>query len=159
MAYKVFFSHSVQDKQWVKMITKDLVNIGINVYLFQYDVQAGNYHADKVKRAIKECDSFMVLITKSSQSSQYVQQEIGAASGLEKPIVPLVETGIESSKLAMLEGREYIEFDHSKPYESMQKISSFLSQDRHVKERNRNIGLGIIAGTVLWALLAGKEGE
>lgn len=78
-----------------------------------------------------------------SQHSQYVHQEIGVAEGLNKLIVPLVEVGIDSNRLAMLESREYIPFDKHNPYFTQANLIEFLKGKKTSKERSESIGLGI----------------
>ena len=55
----------------------------------------------------------MVFLTPNSEKSNYVHQEIGYAIRDNKPIIPLVEVGVSSEVLGLLEGRECIRFDRS----------------------------------------------
>jgi hypothetical protein len=83
------------------------------MYLFEDDQQPGEYIAQKLQSAIKRSDIMMVFLTLNSENSNYVHQEIGYAIRDNKPIIPLVEGGVSSQVLGMLEGKECIRFDRS----------------------------------------------
>jgi len=46
----------------------------------------------------------------------------------DKPIIPLVQTGIDKDCLAMLQGREYISFDFNNPISSLSKLEKYLKK-------------------------------
>ncbi len=68
----------------------------------------------------------MVLITTTSLNSAYVQQEVGIAHECGKPLVPIVEKGIDTRQLGILQGVEYLELDLERPAETMAKITASL---------------------------------
>jgi hypothetical protein len=78
MSYSVFLSHSGKDVQWAGWVKREAAIVGIDVYLFEHDSQPGRYIAEKVQQAIRFCDAVMVLFTRHSEVSPYVQQEIGS---------------------------------------------------------------------------------
>ncbi|MCK4631685.1 MAG: toll/interleukin-1 receptor domain-containing protein [candidate division Zixibacteria bacterium] len=157
MKYKVFFSHSVRDKDWVNWITRNLTGPDMQIWLSEYDIQPGEYITTKVEQNISDCDCFVVLLTKNSQQSVFVQNEIGCAQALKKPIVPLAESGIDKSRLGMLTGREYITFRKHQPYEALREVSNFLYRDKSIKERGQNIVIGGFLGLLFAALVLGDE--
>ena len=157
MNYKIFFSHSVRDKDWVQWISRNLTGPEMKVWLSEYDVQPGEYVTSKIERNISDCDCFVVLLTNNSQQSIFVQNEIGFAQGKGKTIVPLAEAGIHQAKLGMLTGREYVTFDKLRPYEALQTVNRFLQEDKNTIERNRNIFLGGFIGLLLASLIFGDE--
>ena len=83
------------------------------MYLFEDDQRPGEYVSQKLQQAVEKADVMLVFLTPNSERSNYVHQEIGYALRDRKPIIPLVEVGVASKVLAMLEGREYIPFDRS----------------------------------------------
>lgn len=52
-------------------------------------LSAGEDWLARLKTEIEECDIFVVLITSASLNSSFVLSELGAAWGLEKPILPV----------------------------------------------------------------------
>ncbi len=111
MSLDIFFSHGSADREWVQHITGSIENDDLHVYLFERDVRPGHSITEKVQHAIAACDIVIVLLTRRSRASAYVQQEIGFAEGKGKLVIPLVEKGIPARSLAMLAGREYVPFD------------------------------------------------
>ena len=134
MAAKIFLSHSAQDKAELDKIIETTKRLGFHLYLYEHDLQPGASVADKVKKEISESSLFVVLLTKKSQYSAYVQQEIGFAEGANKPIVPLVENGVKERNLAMLVGREYVEFDSSNPEKGVAKLRNYLTRHEGISK-------------------------
>lgn len=156
MPYKIFTRHSSADIDLVKWIKCNAENIGMDIYLFEYDIQPGMPITDKVKQAIQNSDIFVVLLTYNSQFSPYVQQEIGFAEASGKRIIPLVHPGIQKQALAMLEGREYIPFDFRKPEEALLVLLNYLQQLKTVKENEQAVLMGI-GGIIFLSLLFGGK--
>lgn len=109
----IFCSHSSKDASWIAPLKNVVESVGHSMYLFEDDQQSGEYVSQKLQRAIEKADVMLVFLTPNSEHSNYVHQEIGYAMRDRKPIIPLVEVGVSSQVLAMLEGREYIPFDRS----------------------------------------------
>lgn len=74
-----FMSHGSPDKPLVQKIGADLLAVGIDVFLDEWDIRLG----DSIRRAIdgglSDCTHFLVLITKSSIDRPWVNEEIDAA--------------------------------------------------------------------------------
>lgn len=156
MAYKIFLSHSSPDEDWVKWIAVNARGIGVDVYLYEHDVQPGMPIAEKIKQAIEDSDALVVLLTDNSQFSAYVQQEIGFAEASAKLIIPLVQPSISNQSLAMLEGREYIPFDFYNPNNALARLLTYLQQLKEAKENERAMlmGLGVL---IFLGWLFGRE--
>ncbi|MEE9233833.1 MAG: toll/interleukin-1 receptor domain-containing protein [Candidatus Acidoferrales bacterium] len=157
MAYRIFLSHSGTDKEWVKWIASNANNIGIHVYLYEHDPQPGTLIADKIKQAIQNSDALVVLLTRNSQFSPYVQQEIGFAEANRKRIIPLVQPGIQNQGLAMLEGREYIPFDFYNPQNALSTLLGYLQQLKKAKENEQAALMGLGALILLALALSGEQ--
>ena len=90
MAYNVFLSYSTKDMPLVNKIKNILEDAGIEVFVAEYSVPPGNKLNNSIISAIKKCDLFVLVWSKNSKSSEYVQQEIGIAKGNNKIILPIV---------------------------------------------------------------------
>jgi hypothetical protein len=108
---RLFLSHAAADADLAKTVVSLTTAAGLAVYIYEHDPQPGESVADKLKQRISECDAFLVLLTENSQTSAYVQHEVGFAVGIGKPVIPLVTPGFETRRMAMLAGREYIELN------------------------------------------------
>lgn len=157
MSYRIFMSHSAEDADWIKWISSNVRLLNIDTYLFEHDIQPGNPVADKIQGAIRNCDSMVVFLTVNSRFSPYVQQEIGYAEAFRKPIIPLVQRGLEERSLAMLSGREYIPFDYKNPTASLSKLTIHLQKQKQTKEVGEALTGLVLLAALGWAL--SKMGE
>jgi hypothetical protein len=95
VAYKVFVSYSTKDFPSVDALRKWLQLPGVECFVSEYAVAPGVALAPAIQGAIRGCDLFVVLWSKSAAQSEWVPQEIGIAHGCGKPILPFVlEDGI-----------------------------------------------------------------
>lgn len=122
-------------------------SLGISVYLAEHDPQPGTVLAEKVRAAIHRCQAVLALITTASISSAYVQQEIGIAHECGKPIIPVVEKGIDVRQLGVFQGVEYIELDLEAPAETMTKMTACL-QPMVLKQLSVNLNVVSISQPV-----------
>lgn len=129
----VFFSHSSADRGWVQHLAHQASTSGVGVYLAEHDVQPGLQLSDKVIRAIEGCNAMMVLISKNSLQSPYVQQEIGVARRAGKLIIPVLMDDVAGEDLGMLNGIEYIPLNPGTPGDALTRLSIAMSrlQDNH----------------------------
>jgi hypothetical protein len=155
MAYNVFLSHNEADRYLANWIFQDAQNIGVNVYIYEHDLQPGIQIADKIQQAIENTEALIVLLTRNSQYSPYVQQEIGFAQAKQKLVIPIVEAGVSQRCLAMLEGKEYIKMDSSNPQMALSSLQEYLQRLKESRETDQQFlyGLGAL---FLIALLSKK---
>jgi TIR domain-containing protein len=123
---EVFLSHSTDDLAHVALVKRQIEALGIEVYLAEHDPRPGTSIAAKVEQAMRRCHAVVVLITQTSINSAYVQQEVGLARAFGKPIVPIVELGVEKSRLGMLGEVEYLELDLTQPELALASVSASL---------------------------------
>src|SRR2546422_972197 len=149
MGLSVFFSHNVQDKGLVDSLNAEAEQGDINIYTSDGDVQAGEYVDKKIRERISASDALVVLLTARGVASPYVQQEIGVALALGKPVVPLVERGVEIHRLAMLQGREVIFFERENPTAVKPTLMGQLTGVLRNKNKDFLIGLGLVVVLIL----------
>jgi TIR domain len=128
MIGQVFLSHSTHDLVWAERLKASIEGMGVPVYLAEQDVRPGMNLAEKVTQAIDASEVVVVLISDNSVSASYVNHEIGCALKAKKVIIPLVQPGIESDKLGMLQGVEYIPFDFAHPHEGLARLRMALQR-------------------------------
>lgn len=87
---RVFFSYAAIDKGYALKLRK-LLSLRPNVQIFTTDMlSAGENWEAKLKKEIIVSDIFIVLLSPQSLESPWVMQLLGAAWGLQKPIIPVV---------------------------------------------------------------------
>ena len=150
MPYRVFISYSGEDSKRVAQVRKALTAVGVEVYTYEEDPRPGAQLAEKVKNEIKRTDAVVVLLSEKGSRSAWVHQEIGCAEMAGKLVVPLVESGTPESRLALLNGREYVPYDPDAPGMALSKLTGFLGAKAGAKLTGQAIA--VLAG-VLIALL------
>jgi hypothetical protein len=112
-----------------------------------HDLRPGRPLADKVRTAIQESDTVVVLLSHNSANAPYVHQEIGCALQAKKVAFPLVQPGVSRDSLAMLSGVEYIPFDFDQPATGRDGLVAALA--RLAQQQRQTQG---VDGTVLVVL-------
>jgi hypothetical protein len=123
---EVFLSHATADAEYVALVSRQIEALGIDVYLAEHDPKPGTSIAHKVEEALKRCGAVVVLVTSTSINSAYVQQEVGLARAHGKVIVPIIEKGVDRSRLGLLSEVEWLELDLSAPTEAMANVTASL---------------------------------
>ena len=87
---KIFISHSSRDRWIAQRLATDLQNLGLETFLDEKDLEAGDDLDSIIDTHLQRCDELLVLLSPSSVSSDWVLVEIGAAKALGKRIVPVL---------------------------------------------------------------------
>lgn len=111
---KVFISYAEADKSKVTTLQKviDKTNI-LSAIVIANNRQALIQLSEKVKNGIKDCDYFVPILTPNSISAQWINQEIGYATALNREIFPIVEHSV----IDVLKGFIHKQVDLSYSYE------------------------------------------
>lgn len=75
---KVFISHSYQDKKFVNQLTIRLTSDGIQVWTDEKELAIGDNIAEKINDAIGKTDYFIVVLSRNSVNSKWVNFELSA---------------------------------------------------------------------------------
>lgn len=92
--YRVFFSHAHKDRWIAKQCVRLIEETGagqVRVFLDEWEIEVGQSIPDSVRTNIEQCDEFVVLLSPYSKDRPWVLAEIGAAWGLQKPIMVIVD--------------------------------------------------------------------
>jgi hypothetical protein len=150
MTYNIFISYSTKDLEEAKKI-KDLISQipDARSFLAETNLLVGSL-SQSIITAIQECDLFVVLHSRNSQDSSYVQQEIGAARMSNKLIIPiLLDPGARPE--AMIQENGYLAFyDPTKKHEEMMKLYNYILKNSKQKANNQ-----VILGLAVLFVLAG----
>ncbi len=76
---KVFISYSSKDSSTAKNISEILRENGIEPWLAEEQILPGDIISDKIQKAIKGSEYFIVLLSQISLKSKWVSTELGAA--------------------------------------------------------------------------------
>jgi hypothetical protein len=86
--YRIFISHSSEDKDKVELIKNALESNGLKPF-YSASFEGGDNFFEMIEKYIAHSHIFLPLISESSSSRGWVHQEIGIANALHIPIVPV----------------------------------------------------------------------
>lgn len=82
--YSSFISHSSKDKEFVEKLHSDLQGKGIRCWYAPEDLKIGDKIRHAIEGAIKVHDKLMIILSKDSIESQWVENEVEAALAREQ---------------------------------------------------------------------------
>lgn len=84
----VFISYSSKDKTFVQKIVKMLKEMGVNCWKAPEMIPAGSSYAKEIPKAIRECEVFLLMLSRTAQESIWVEKETDSAISNRKNIIP-----------------------------------------------------------------------
>jgi hypothetical protein len=75
----VFLSHSSKDKPFVRKLTEALKGHNLNVWLDEKELQVGDSIVGGVSQGLESADYLVVVLSKASVGSRWLQAELNAA--------------------------------------------------------------------------------
>ncbi len=156
--YNVFISHSTQDRGLVIALANILAKFEIKTFVAEWYLTPGEPISEKVFAGIKESDCVVALLAQNGMRSNWVNQEIGYALNSGKPLIPIIEKGVNLSGLAALQGKEYIEYDPHQCQDALIKTASFVKSLKLNKQKQKK-ALFISGGILAFFLLLSSRGE
>lgn len=159
MAYKVFISHSTEDMGLVIALSNLLAKFEVETFVAEWYFTPEERIDKKVFKQINEADCVVVLLTRNGMRSNWVQQEIGYAIKAGKPIIPLVERGVDPRDLISLRGKEYIEYDPFQPQQALLRASAYVRSLKKLKKEEREKILIIVGGILAFLLIMLSGGK
>lgn len=85
----VFVSYSSKDRIIVNQIVEMIEGMGISCWKAPECIPAGSSYAREIPKAIAGCEVFLLMLSKTSQDSIWVEKEIDNAITNRKTIIPL----------------------------------------------------------------------
>ncbi len=157
MAYDVFISYSSHDLERVQYVQRALQSNGVHIFIAEYSVPAGTPLTPAIVQAIKQCDLFILLWSRSSQVSPWVHEEIGMARVQEKPIIPLVlDDAIPLPDL--IRELKYLPV-HRDPEQSIAWLQQHVTQSATSKQIGQVVAVVGLAALVIGLLSSGGKGS
>ena len=109
----VFISYSNKDMDFASEVNHRLVECGITTWFDRQSLHTGEI-GGKLAGAIRGCNSFLLLLSESSQKSRWVRKEIFAAHHDNKPIsvLKLSDVNMDDDLRFYLGGIHLSSIDH-----------------------------------------------
>lgn len=125
---QLFLSHSSVDKKFVRRLAKDLSACEVDVWLDEWEIEPGDSISKQVGVGLSLCKYVAVIMSKSSVTSRWVDEELELAitrqldSGVKVVIPILLET---VSIPPLLRGKLYLSFVEDY-YQSLFKLACII---------------------------------
>ena len=106
---RVFVSYSHKEADWAKGFAQALSQRGLQVWIDQLAIKAGESIREAVEKGLRESDIFVTLIDPSTLSSPSLFFKLGAAIGIGKRVVAIVPEDFDPSQLPLpLRARRFL---------------------------------------------------
>jgi len=97
MSYRIFISFAMKDKDVADSFADEIKHTGAEIIGAEGIAESANIK-NRLTEAMRKSDEIVVIITKNSANSAWVNYEVGAATALGKRITPIL-VRIEPSDL------------------------------------------------------------
>lgn len=143
----VFLSHCSTDIETARKTKAELEKRGISVWLAADDIPAGGDHATLTPYAIKTCTVFLLLLSKDSQESEWVSNELNIAVGNKKPIIPYrIDKSFLTEKFAYILAGAQVKDSFSDIFPQInEKVKSSEKKPLPEKEEEENESVDILS--------------
>ncbi|MBO4819437.1 MAG: toll/interleukin-1 receptor domain-containing protein [Firmicutes bacterium] len=88
MSEQILISHSSKDNDSAQRIKKVLEDNGFSCWLDNDNIPPGADFVSKIAEAMRNCEVVVVLVSKNSQDSDWVRNEVTAANSQKKLVIP-----------------------------------------------------------------------
>ena len=82
----VFISYSTKNQDYAEAVLHLLKDEQIDVWMAPYDIPAGSKYASVIEDAIKNCSCMLLLLSKQSQASEWVEKKLKEQSIIKKAL-------------------------------------------------------------------------
>lgn len=113
---KTFISYSSKDRDFVVRLATDLKQKGILVWLDEWEIKVGDEIRQKIEHGIAEYDYFVIVLSKHSVASTWVEKELNAAFMKEVSSEQIVILPVLLDKCPippLISGKKYADFTQS----------------------------------------------
>ncbi|MFH1919043.1 MAG: toll/interleukin-1 receptor domain-containing protein [Planctomycetota bacterium] len=124
----VFLCHSSKDKRFVRTLARDLDRVGVDGWLDEWELEAGDPLHLCIGRALSQCRYVAVVLSPALVKSAWCMEELGAALNREKEerqkvVIPLLCKRAEAP--ALLGDRLYLDLSNQY-FESVAQLSGIV---------------------------------
>jgi hypothetical protein len=84
--YTCFISYSSKDQEFAERLHADLQRRGVNVWFAPHDMKIGARMRPTIDDSIRAYDKLLLILSKNSVSSQWVEQEVETALAKEREL-------------------------------------------------------------------------
>ncbi len=96
----VLVSYSSKDKEFVRKLASDLASYGLKLWIDEAEIKAGESLVAKISEGLEQSDVILIVLSKDSINSTWVQQEVRTAlardvTGANRVLIPVKIDDVE----------------------------------------------------------------
>ena len=134
MARQIFISYSKLDAAFALKLAEDLENAGLDIWIDR-EIGGGQQWRRTIEENIQASTEMIVIVSKNSAASRWVQHESSIAYGIDKKLVPiLIEEIGESSPFVWMDEIQYIDFVNDAYDIGFKELLSVLSPPNPIQD-------------------------
>lgn len=133
MKQDFYISHASADAQWAEWIAGTLEENGYNVFLWSWDIKAGDNWLDKTGCALENCERFICVLSPRFLNSKFATDELNEASKSGKRIIPIRVEDFHVSGL--LETIVYVDFVGKNEEDATKTLLNAVSENRYHRKK------------------------
>jgi hypothetical protein len=84
-----FISHAYKERETAGKLRDELEDYHIQGFVAHDDIIGGEVWLNSLYREIKNCDAFVVFLSRAFHAADFTDHEVGIAYALKKPIIPV----------------------------------------------------------------------
>lgn len=123
---RIFISHSTKDKALLHGLRESLEPHGLILLIAEHHKDLTRTTTKKIEKMIDECDVALILLTKQAFKSTFVQQEIGYIKRANKPLLRVIQKGIEKRISGLDYGYDFIALDIKNQEQAIESVRTTL---------------------------------
>jgi TIR domain len=149
----VFISFSSKDEKLARFVQDHLMAGGVSVFLVPASLHPGEEWSPQILNALRGSNWVIFLASRAACASSWVQQELGAAIGMQKKLVPIVWDMAPSELPGWTAQHQPINLAGS----SIDQLRTQLGAIAERIKSDRNVGY-LVLGLLVAGLLVGANG-
>lgn len=148
---RIFLCHASKDKPFVRRLAKDLEFHGLNVWLDEHQIFVGDSLSGAIETGLDKSDNVIVVLSRVSLRSAWVQKELRAGYALEierrrNVILPVL---LQKTPLPLfLRDKKYADFSHSYDAGLAQILSTVFGRAQVPRHQLKNTRCSILLDIV-----------
>ncbi len=96
---QLFISHAASDRDWARQFANALSDLGVDVWFDEFNIGPGDSVSDSLEKALRGSEVVVLPVTRESLGNSNFFFELGAATAMNKKVVPIVADDVDSSQL------------------------------------------------------------
>ncbi|MBE5942851.1 MAG: TIR domain-containing protein [Lachnospiraceae bacterium] len=137
----VFVSYSSKDYNLVQTIVRMMKEEQIAFWKAPEMIPAGSSYAREIPKAIKECSVFLLILSKTSQQSIWVEKEIDSAISHRKTIIPfqIDDVALNDTFKFYLNNVQMIAYESDRNFDTLKRQLKQLTDSSEQKGSSETI--------------------